>query len=264
MKQYYLYKITNLINGKMYIGITTRPEDRFKQHMRGKSSVLLKNAVNKYGTESFKFEILVIGDKEYIADLERKAIVLYKTQNKEFGYNIKPGGEGMLAGYKIPKTKRDKPCFASGFWFPNFRTAVESLGVDKSTLIRRRKDGVMGDIVQSNLKQNWEATPVYVTGFWWQSVFVASGTLGVSKEALKYRIKRGSIEQAFTLREQTGASNHMFGISPEKHPSSKPVSIDGTRYNTLKEASELTGISKYILRKRLKEGKDAFFLSKEE
>ncbi len=264
MKQHYLYKITNLVNGKMYIGITTRPEARFKQHMNGKSSVLLKNAVNKYGVESFKFEILVIGEKEYIADLERKAIVLYKTQSKEFGYNIKPGGEGMLAGYKIPTTKRDKACFASGFWFPNFRTAVEALNVDKSTLIRRRTAGVMGEVIQPNLKKNWEATSVYVGGFWWPSVFTASQVLNVSKEALKYRIKRNHVEQNFVLREQTGSNNHMFGIAPEKHPSSKPLSIDGVVYSTIKEASEITGVSKYILRKRLKEGNNAFFLNKEE
>lgn len=260
MKQHYLYKITNLVNGKMYIGITTRPAARFRQHMSGKSSVLLKNAVNKYGAESFRFTVLVIGNKDYIADLERKAINLYRTQEKEFGYNIKPGGEGMLAGYKIPKTKRDKPCFASGFWFPNFRTAVEVLGVDKSTLIRRRKAGVMGEVVQSNLKQNWGAISVYVGGFWWPSVFIASRVMGVSKEALKNRIKRNHLEQSFTLKEQSGEKNHMFGIAAEDHPSSKPVSVDGVSYKTLKEASEVTGVSKYILRKRIKEGKDAFFL----
>ena len=228
--------------------------------MSGKSSVLLKNAVNKYGVESFKFEILVIGEKEYIADLERKAIVLYKTQSKEFGYNIKPGGEGMLAGYKIPTTKRDKACFASGFWFPNFRTAVEALNVDKSTLIRRRTAGVMGEVILPNLKKNWEATSVYVGGFWWPSVFTASQVLNVSKEALKYRIKRNRLEQSSPLKEQSGEKNHMFGIAAEDHPSSKPVSVDGVSYKTLKEASEVTGVSKYILSKRIKEGKDAFFL----
>lgn len=264
MKQHYLYKITNLVNGKMYIGITTRPEARFKQHMSGKSSVLLKNAVSKYGVESFQFTVLVIGNKEYIADLERKAINLYRTQEKEFGYNIKPGGEGMLAGYKIPKTKRDKPCFASGFWFPNFRTAVEALSVDKSTLIRRRKAGVIGEIVQPNLKQNWEAMSVYVAGFWWPSVFVASSVMNISKEALKYRIKRNHLEQSSPLKEQSGEKNHMFGIAAENHPSSKPLSVDGVVYSTIKEASGITGISKYILRKRLKEGDDAFFLNKEE
>ncbi|MGL5012991.1 MAG: hypothetical protein ACRC6V_01715 [Bacteroidales bacterium] len=88
--------------------------------------------------------------------------------------------------------------------------------------------------------------------------------LSVSKEALKYRIKRNHVEQNFVLREQTGSNNHMFGIAPEKHPSSKPLSIDGVVYSTIKEASEITGISKYILRKRLKEGNDAFFLNKEE
>ena len=122
----------------------------------------------------------------------------------------------------------------------------------------------MGEVIQPNLKKDWGGLPVYVGGFWWPSVFTASRALNVSKEALKYRLKRNHVEQNSVLREQSGSSNHMFGIAPEKHPSSKPLSVDGVVYSTIKEASELTGVSKYILRKRLKEGNYAFFLNKEE
>ena len=264
MKLHYLYKITNTVNGKMYIGITSRPNQRFKQHMEGKSSLLLKSAVAKYGVDAFVFEVLVIGGKDYIADLERKAISLYETQKRDKGYNIKPGGEVGLAGYSLKVTAKDKWQYASGFWFPNPRTAFTSLGIDSSTFKRRRKEGTLGDIVLSNLKGTWEGARIYVAGFWWGSVFEASENLQVSKEALKQRIKKGTLEQGYVVREQSGSNNHMFGISADKHPSSKRISVDGVIYSTIKEASGSTGISKYILTKRVKVGDNAFFLPKEE
>ena len=264
MKPHYLYKITNTVNGKMYLGITSRPKQRFKQHMEGKSSLLLKSAVAKYGIDAFIFEVLVVGEKEYIADLERKAISLYETQKRDKGYNIKPGGETGLAGYSLKYTSKDKWQYASGFWFPNPRTAFTSLGIDPATFKRRRKEGVLGDIVISNLKGTWEGARVYVGGFWWSSVFEASENLQVSKEALKQRIKRGTLEQCCVVREQSGSNNHMFGIPADKHPSSKRISVDGVLYGTIKEASAMTGLSKYILTKRVKAGDNAFFLTKEE
>lgn len=58
----YIYKITNSINGKIYIGKTYKTiEQRFKEHF--KDSKRYKNrplyrAINKYGIESFKIEVI--------------------------------------------------------------------------------------------------------------------------------------------------------------------------------------------------------------
>ncbi|MBH9580891.1 hypothetical protein DOS62_06615 [Staphylococcus felis] len=53
---YEVYKITNKINGKSYVGITTQGiKERFKQHCQSKSCV--GNAIRKYGKEILRWNI---------------------------------------------------------------------------------------------------------------------------------------------------------------------------------------------------------------
>lgn len=56
-----IYKITNLVNGKMYIGQAVDIEERWIRHKRDwkidKTKVLYK-AIRKYGIENFSFEII--------------------------------------------------------------------------------------------------------------------------------------------------------------------------------------------------------------
>lgn len=58
-----VYKITNLVNGKFYIGSSNNIEHRWKEHISDLSNGVhinsyLQNAWNKYGSNNFKFEIL--------------------------------------------------------------------------------------------------------------------------------------------------------------------------------------------------------------
>ena len=71
-----VYKITNKINGKIYIGQTTRTfEQRWKEHcndaMNFKDIYLFHNAIRKYGKENFECEILESNiPDELILDVE--------------------------------------------------------------------------------------------------------------------------------------------------------------------------------------------------
>lgn len=259
---YYLYKITNKVNDKLYIGITNNPDRRKNQHwnfenrFNGKTINILYQAMRKYGTENFNFEVICIGSKEYILDLEIKAISAYKTTEKKFGYNIKPGGDSGR-GYSVAGSKRDTPSYVSGFWFPNRRTALCKLGMSVHVYKNRQKKGILGDICILNLGAYGSGVssfkPCYVAGFWFPSLTVASKTLCRKETTLASRIRRNTLEQGFNLREQNGENNHMFGIDPKDHPSSKSVSICGVEYNSIKEATAATGYSKYIINKRIKD-----------
>ena len=61
----YIYKITNKITNKCYIGETkqSNPESRWKEHKNtiknGVGCPALQDAVKKYGIDNFKFEILI-------------------------------------------------------------------------------------------------------------------------------------------------------------------------------------------------------------
>lgn len=93
-----IYKATNLLNGKIYIGQTVRSlEERVQEHMRHKKSVFDK-ALAKYGIDNF--EIAIIDNAETIDELNEKEAYWIKYYNSfsENGYNMCEGG-GNTKGY---------------------------------------------------------------------------------------------------------------------------------------------------------------------
>lgn len=94
----YIYKITNLVNGKVYIGQTTNYNRRFSEHKKmgyGKEdSKYLYNAMSHYGIENFKFE--VIEKCENYNEREKYWIKHYNSYcgaEGGWGYNMTEGGE---------------------------------------------------------------------------------------------------------------------------------------------------------------------------
>ena len=88
----YIYKITNKINGKIYIG--KHSTDNLNDGYMG-SGVVLRQVIKKYGVENFTKEILEFCDKEVeLNDLEKHYIDKYKSTDKSIGYNLTPGGDG--------------------------------------------------------------------------------------------------------------------------------------------------------------------------
>ncbi|MFZ4411512.1 MAG: GIY-YIG nuclease family protein [Bacteroidales bacterium] len=88
----YIYKITNKINKKVYIGQTNNPTRRFSAH-KNKSTTRLGKAIQQDGKHFFKFEVLcsVLKEKD-TDDLEIFFIAQYDSRNTEKGYNVSPGG----------------------------------------------------------------------------------------------------------------------------------------------------------------------------
>ena len=85
---YLIYKITNQINGKSYIG-KHQTEDLYDDYMG--SGKLLKRAIEKYGIENFTKYIIEIYDTEQKMNLAEKILVV--TDN-EISYNLCSGGHG--------------------------------------------------------------------------------------------------------------------------------------------------------------------------
>ena len=86
----YLYKITNLINQKVYIGITNDYKRRWANH--GLENSAISKAIRKYGKENFKFEVLFKNVSiEEIDELEKEQIKLHNCLVPN-GYNVEKGG----------------------------------------------------------------------------------------------------------------------------------------------------------------------------
>nr|DAH39497.1 MAG TPA: intron associated endonuclease [Caudoviricetes sp.] len=92
-----IYKATNLINGKVYIGQTTNSlEQRIKQHFFKKDDgAYFHNALKKYGHDGFKWEIIDQADNEdELIEKEIYWIACYESfTDKNKGYNSTSGGE---------------------------------------------------------------------------------------------------------------------------------------------------------------------------
>lgn len=99
----YIYKITNQVNGKGYIGKTIDSvEERWRHHksdanrltIHGKAAQNrpLYSAINKYGIENFKIETIEECDISVLEDRERYWIEYYQTFKN--GYNATIGGDG--------------------------------------------------------------------------------------------------------------------------------------------------------------------------
>lgn len=83
----YIYKITNNVNNKSYIGYSTDPAKRWKGHINHQGSDIVFQAIKKYGIDKFSFDIVA----EDIVDNEPKYIKKYNTI-APFGYNVASGG----------------------------------------------------------------------------------------------------------------------------------------------------------------------------
>lgn len=89
-----IYKITNLINQKMYIGQSVSIQERWTEHIREsnvsaeiweankrKEQTYLHRAIRKYGSSNFSFEIIEECLEEELNDRERYWIAYYNTFN---------------------------------------------------------------------------------------------------------------------------------------------------------------------------------------
>lgn len=97
-----IYKVTNLINNKLYIGQTKhsllhRKNQHFRETKSKKDDMYFHRALNKYGFNNFKWEI--IDQATSVEELNQKEIYyiqLYDSTNRINGYNRKLGGEQGL------------------------------------------------------------------------------------------------------------------------------------------------------------------------
>ncbi|GMX64614.1 hypothetical protein Elgi_38830 [Paenibacillus elgii] len=102
-----IYKITNLINNKVYIGSSINIKKRKKKHFydlkkNNHSNSHLQNSFNQYGESAFSFDIIEyihIKNKQLILDKEDYYIALYKSTSRTNGYNLREVA-GSNLGYK--------------------------------------------------------------------------------------------------------------------------------------------------------------------
>ena len=100
---HYIYKITNLINGKIYVGRRSTHLSIEEDPYFGSGGKYYQNALKKYGIENFSKEILEICDSfDSLCFREEFWIMNLKSYKREVGYNATTSSNGFMCGAKHP------------------------------------------------------------------------------------------------------------------------------------------------------------------
>jgi group I intron endonuclease len=105
---HYIYKITNNINGKIYIGQTNNPTRRWWQHTssarRNKGNQLITKAMIKHGLDNFDFSVIcTCCTQEDTDETEILLIKQYNSTDMSIGYNLAKGGSKLVSTQEIRK-----------------------------------------------------------------------------------------------------------------------------------------------------------------
>lgn len=191
--EYYgvVYKITNKINNKIYIGQTIQSiENRFNGHCSQPNvhkKMPIAWAIKKYGKENFKIEVIYYAkNKNDLNEKEMYYINFYNSRKKDIGYNISTGGS---AGN-------------------NYCASIRKKSNDHCQKISKSKKGKKQDLCVV-LKHASMAKDPIPTGYIYK------------------KRKNKSIKQIKKSESKIKEKNPMYGIRGEKHKKSiKIISIN--------------------------------------
>ena len=143
----YIYKWTNKINGKIYVGKTTRT---IKERLRGykddiksvekgtyKHKFPIVFALHKYGIDNFIFEVIDIASDNIELNIkETDWIAKLDACNKEIGYNCLKGGNDGWLGRKHTQESKDKMSKTrKGKWQGGINPKSKMNDTDKDNMI---------------------------------------------------------------------------------------------------------------------------------
>ena len=134
----YMYKVTNKINGKIYIGQTIQSvKDRWYRHC-GKSGISkaelnthFKRAILKYGKENFTIETIEVCDSTELNDREKFYISYYNSYIN--GYNSTIGGQNGSKPFKTSKEDEAQIISLYNYGF-SLREIGRKFNLDKTTV----------------------------------------------------------------------------------------------------------------------------------
>lgn len=239
-----IYKATNKINGKAYVGQTVFSlENRRDRHIREalnrKDNCYFHRAIRKYGIEKFDWEILQ--ERDTIEDLNRLEmyyIGLYDTFEK--GYNLTLGGKGSI-GFKHTKESRKKMSEVRIGMKPSEGAKKK---ISESLIGRKFSEETKRKMSKA---QSGKKHPMY-------------GKKHTEESKLKMSLSRMGNKNHFHGKYHTEETKRNMsqirikkGLSKDKNnPRARPVIINNKHFDTRKQAAEYLNVSPTTVRDRIK------------
>jgi group I intron endonuclease len=237
-----IYKITNNINGKIYIGKDSKNR---KSYMG--SGQAIKNAIKKYGIENFSKDIIdSCNSLDELNEKEKRWISYYKSYIPDIGYNRSIGGEGN--------------------WDLSFMTEEYRLKMKQKQLEYWNSEKCRSKKKEDTLKyfsnpENRKKQSELIKKFW-------KNTDQEFKEEVKKRLEKMR-EKRWSIPGEREKASLMFKINnpaynPEfrkrmslerigkNNPVSKECIIDGVEYDCIKDAMDKLNLTRNQIQYRLK------------
>jgi group I intron endonuclease len=229
-----IYKITNLVNGKIYIGQTTQSiETRWRQHCsKSEGCIALVHAIQKYGRENFTVEqIDVASDRDELDEKEKYWIEHYDCIAPK-GYNLTSGG----THYKVSEETRKKHRAIRGEKHPMFGKHLSEEHKKKlSIAFSGSKNHQYGKRMSPEHKEKLRRLSI--------------GRIPSEETRYKMRLARLGEKNHFygkthTKEARIKMSNARKKYAGEKHPGCRSVRCleTGVVYPYIRKASQETGV----------------------
>lgn len=231
--EYLLYLITNTINEKEYVGITTnRLELRFNGHKSEARKINpanpLHRAMRKHGAKNFAVELLRNDASNYVQLMEQEILEIEKRDTLRHGYNATFGGEIPANAIQVEVEGKTYPTLTSAAKAYGIHPGVVQMRLQKlgwgieealelNRSVAKEKQVVAGGVVYGSLKKAaemlgkpYKTVHARVTRHGWTPE-QALGVLPPPSEAksVPKRIRVGDLE----FSSQAVAAKH-FGLSP--------------------------------------------------
>ena len=144
-----IYRVTNTVNGKVYIGKWSHPtvDHRWRLHKsaaKSGSPYYFHRAIRKYGPDIFKVEVIDRAmTAEELSEKEKFYIASYQSNSPEKGYNMTLGGEGHNGYVPSEAWKKWKSGHSKRFWAdPEYRAKQTKSHKDWWTPKRREDNAI--------------------------------------------------------------------------------------------------------------------------
>lgn len=210
-----IYKITNLINNKVYIGQTVRPlQRRWNQHIidaqnHKNEKNHFHSAIRKYGKQNFKAEVIETCLEEQLNEKEKYWINFYDSYNN--GYNSTLGGDGMLKHEPVD-INQVSDLINQGF---TLEEISKKINVSPKIISRQLKQNGVYEQLQKRIKINKNAKPVYQWDNVGNLINIFNSQMDVEQQ-LGFNHK--AISQAIKNKTRSANFYWTFGEKPEyKH-----------------------------------------------
>ena len=251
---YKIYVHINKTNGKLYIGQTCNVVEKRWANGRGyKGCRHFENAINKYGWNNFEHIVLIENlSLEEANIIEEELIKKYKTLDCKYGYNISSGGLNRVCSEETKELLRnnkdaikaitDFAIRARGKSVINLLTNVKYITISEAH--RCTNDSMSKISKQCNdndICKEWMFLSDY-------EKLSESEKLEIKNRSPYYnrkKYKRNSTDKSSNFYSDKKPTGYYEKYYPNGYPKHKVLHIkSGITYNTLREASEDTGIGK--------------------